>query len=111
MKLYHLKKFLKGDYSRNDVADYFRGNFRYNLFFGRFYFLIREHIFEQIQYRIKVMDQECYNSGSCKICGCNTPHLQMANKTCEGKCYPVMMNKKQWKDFKSKNNIKYVGKL
>jgi hypothetical protein len=109
MKLYHVQKFLKGEYSLADVTDYIRGNIRYKLYFSKFYFLLRSHIFEQIQYRINVMDKECYLSGSCKICGCNTPHLQMANKTCEGKCYPIMMDYKEWEEYKYKNNI-YVAK-
>lgn len=110
MKAYHIRKFLKREYSAADIADYVLANIRYKLYFSKLYFLIRDHIFEQIQYRIRVMDQECYRSGSCKICGCNTPHLQMANKTCEGKCYPVMMNKKDWEMYKFENKIYYVGK-
>gem|GEM_PF-4437539 len=42
------------------------------------------------------MDKQCYNDGSCKECGCRTTALQMANKACDGFCYPKMLNKKDW---------------
>ncbi len=45
------------------------------------------------------MEKECYSQGHCKLCGCDTPHLQMANKPCEKPCYPRMMSKSKWKDF------------
>lgn len=60
---------------------------------------MRLHIHEQIDQRIKWMDRECYNEGSCKMCGCQTTHLQMSNKACDKPCYPSMMNKRQWKEF------------
>ena len=43
------------------------------------------------------MREGCYLSGSCEICGCDTPALQMANKACDGKEYPPMLSKKRWK--------------
>lgn len=46
------------------------------------------------------MDRTCYNAAECKICGCDVPNLQMANKPCEGNCYPAMMNKRGWDAFK-----------
>jgi hypothetical protein len=99
MKIYHVIKFLKFEYSIKDIIDFFRGNIRYWFYYHNKFF-IRKHILEQIEYRVSVMDRECYNSGSCKICGCNTIHLQMANKSCEGNCYPKMMNKKDWRKLK-----------
>ncbi len=58
--------------------------------------MIRDHIKEQIDYRIEVMDRDCYNQGSCIICGCSTTALQMADKACDKPCYPPMMKKKEW---------------
>lgn len=46
------------------------------------------------------MDKSCYLTGSCKICGCKTTALQMANKSCDAPCYPVLMGRKRWRDFK-----------
>lgn len=69
---------------------------------------MRNHIREQIEYRIKVMNPECRNSGSCIKCGCMTTALQMCNKSCEGLCYPPMMNKYYWnllKETKAYRNV------
>ena len=62
---------------------------------------MRTHIFEQIQWRITVMNLDCYMQGSCIKCGCETTALQMANKACAGNCYPVMMDKGQWNYHKN----------
>lgn len=81
----------------NNIFAYHIGWIRYYLFysrtFGRF---MRTHIREQINNRIKVMNKDCYEQGSCTQCGCATPALQMANKPCEGDCYPKMQNKMDW---------------
>ena len=78
-----------------------QGWFRYWLYYRpRLKFLIRERIREQIDMRINSMNQQCYNSGSCIKCGCATTALQMADKPCEGECYPRMMDKIEWKVFK-----------
>lgn len=60
---------------------------------------------EQFLYRLQVMDIECLSSGHCKICGCGTPELQMADEACEGNCYKEMMNLTDWEAFKKQNNI------
>lgn len=109
MKKYHLIKFFKFEYSFFDVIDYFRGNLRYSCYYSKhFKWLIRTHIHEQIDYRIKVMDEKCYNDGQCKICGCATTNLQMANKACEGNCYLPMQSKKEWRFIKSLIRMKTV---
>lgn len=79
-----------------NIFAFIQGNLRYKLYYSHFKFLIRTHIRQQIKLRIKVMDRDCYINGSCKICGCKTTALQMANKSCAGNCYPVMMNKQEW---------------
>lgn len=63
---------------------------------------MRKHIREQIDWRIEVMDKECYNAGSCKMCGCETTALQMANKACDKPCYPKMMTQWEWDWYKIK---------
>lgn len=84
-----------------DVWYYTQGNIRYKVYYSKLKnILIRGYIREQIDYRIKVMDQECYTMGVCKMCGCTTTALQMCNKKCDGNCYPPMMNKRKWKKFK-----------
>ncbi len=94
-----LKEFLK------DVLYYMQGNIRHFFYYSWLQFLLRKHIREQISLRIAIMDISCLRNGHCLKCGCKTPHLQMANKTCEGNCYPTMMNKKDWKKFSENKNI------
>lgn len=83
----------------SDIFAYIQGNIRYKFYYGKLNFLLYKHIKQQISFRILVMDKECYNNGSCKICGCKTTALQMADKTCDKPCYPKMMSKKEWKSF------------
>lgn len=84
-----------------NIIAYLQGNIRYYLYYSRFKFMIRKHIREQIDFRIKFMDKACYENGQCKLCGCATTALQMANKSCDKPCYPKMMPKSQWKNFYS----------
>ena len=79
-----------------DMYAYIQGNIRYELFYSKFKWLLPKHIEEQIIYRINSMDIDCYNEGSCKMCGCKTTALQMANKACDKPCYPFMLSKKSW---------------
>lgn len=83
-----------------DVWFYVQGNVRYKLYYSKYKWLMRRHIREQIEFRIQRMKPECYIEGACTICGCETVKLQMAYKTCEGHCYPVLMGAGDWKHFK-----------
>lgn len=84
-----------------NVPAYFLGNFRYLLYNSFFKFLIFEYILQQIEFRIKIMNSVCYQQGSCYRCGCTTTALQMANKACDGDCYPPMMSWYDWDRFKN----------
>lgn len=95
----------KEELNFSNVIHYIVGNLRYKLYYSWMHFLIRKHIFEQITFRIQVMDKECYNNGQCKLCGCETTALQMANKPCNKPCYPKMMNKKEWVEYKKLNSV------
>ena len=88
-----------------NIIAYIQGNLRYKLFYSNFAFLIRPHIREQIQARINSMDKQCYNEGQCKMCGCQTTALQMADKACDKPCYPSMLSKKKWNWLKK---VKYI---
>lgn len=103
MKKVHWMKLISFKYSWYEIVDYFRANIRYFCYYNsKFRHLLKPHIIEQIDFRINVMmDHECYNNGSCKICGCTTTNLQMANKPCEGLCYPPIVGKDHWKAFKN----------
>lgn len=89
-----------------DIYYYIQGNLRYKLFYSNFAGLLPTHIFEQICSRIKSMDRQCYNDGQCKLCGCNTTALQMANKACDKPCYPPMLNKTMWNKMKGTKHRK-----
>lgn len=94
-----------------NVYAYFQGKIRYKLYYSKsLYWLIPLHVFEQISYRIFVMDKECYYQGSCKMCGCETVALQMADKACDKPCYPEMMNKADWETYKYFNKIEFMYK-
>ena len=96
----------KEELTLDNVLYYVQGTIRYYFFYHKYLKkLIRLHIFEQIVYRISVMDPECYEEGYCKMCGCNTTALQMTNKPCNKPCYPKMMGKREWKNFKKENKI------
>lgn len=93
-------KIIRGQSSIKDVWYYFQGNYRYKLYYSQhFKWLIRTHIKQQIDYRITYMDKKCYETGSCKICGCQTTALQMCNKSCDKPCYPRMLTWKEWTLF------------
>jgi len=79
----------------NEAWDYFLGNYRYSIRGTKLQFLIRGHIEDQITMRINSMDNKCYIDGECKLCGCLTTALQMANKPCDGDCYPKMLSSKK----------------
>ncbi len=62
-----------------------------------------------MEFRVKGMNKECYNQGTCVKCGCVTTALQMAKKSCDGFCYPPFMSKKEWVDFNSGVSITKDG--
>lgn len=90
----------KAPVNLENIYAYIQGNIRYVLYYGKFKFLIRPHIREQIEYRINSMRRSCFDNGSCDECGCKTTNLQMADKSCDGNCYPKMLSKKEWKKAK-----------
>lgn len=113
----HLIAVIKGQRPIKDIWHYFVGHYRYFFYYGGYFSrkvrcisylrkkMIRNHIKEQIIFRIKVMNPECYNQGNCIHCGCHTTSLQMANKVCEGNCYPELMSKTDWNNYKLENNV------
>ena len=88
---------MKMKYTFSELYNYFLAKYRYVIFYSFLSkLLIRKHIFEQISYRILVMDEKCFNDGECKLCGCETIALQMTNTACKKPCYPDMMSKGKW---------------
>lgn len=93
---------MKAKINIKNIISYIVGNYRYKIYYSRFSTrLIRPHIKEQIDIRINSMNEECYLSGQCVICGCATTALQMADKACDKPCYPPMLNEKDWNYLKT----------
>lgn len=84
-----------------DLAiDFLLGYYRYETYYLNPNWL-KEHIVDQYESRIASMNPECFSSGQCVMCGCQTTALQMAKKSCEAPCYPPLMGKKEWEEFKN----------
>jgi hypothetical protein len=99
---------MKAKITLANIKAYLQGHIREWLFYNkRLNFLLPLHIFEQINYRIFVMNKECFSNGECVHCGCTTPALQMADKTCEGNCYPDIMDATDWEIHKRVSNIEF----
>jgi len=80
-----------------NVFAYLQGHLRYRLYYSRWFFwLLPGHVREQIGFRIRSMDGECYERGSCKLCGCAVTALQMADRACGKPCYPAMLGRGDW---------------
>lgn len=88
-----------------NIKAFFQGKLRYKIYYSIFAFLLLPHIREQIYCRIDSMDKQCYEEGQCKMCGCQTTALQMANKECDKPCYPRMLSRKDWNYLKRHNFI------
>lgn len=59
---------------------------------------------EIILYRLSIMSPDCLKAGQCP-CTCTYPEKQFEDRQCENKCYPAMMSKAEWLDYKKTNNI------
>lgn len=93
------------------IRDFIEGTLRYELYYrfdGKLRFLIRQHIREQFEYRLTVMDKECLSKGECKLCGCNTTALQFASRACDKPCYQSMVTKKVWNAVKKEETVEEV---
>lgn len=88
---------MKAKVTPKNIFAFLQGNFRYFFYYSKYFkWVIPKYVREQIDFRIKSMRKSCYEKGECEECGCKTTHLQMANKTCGGICYPSMLKKKDW---------------
>ena len=65
----------------------------------------KKHSKEQSKWRremVQLLSPKCWNQGHCIQCGCEIMGKTKADMGCENEpyCFPEMMNKKDWKDFK-----------
>jgi hypothetical protein len=89
--------------TRANLKGFFQGYFRYILhrfFPGRF----MDFRTEQFYFRISRMNEGCLRKEECP-CECSVPAKQMEDRSCDLGCYPPMMNKKDWEQFKKDINL------
>lgn len=95
----------KYDITLQNISAFIQGNVRAILHnYGDSFYTLSPEIQEQVIYRTSLANKECLENGKCK-CNCSIPELFYADKQCEDKCYPYMMNKSDWEKFKLDNNI------
>ena len=73
------------------------------------------HVYEQIiwrRFQVIQMSPECWDSGNCKVCGCDILGKTMEDRACSASevglpiCYPEMMDADEWKLYKENYKIK-----
>jgi hypothetical protein len=68
--------------------------------------VLPNHESEQVLYRSQICKDDCMKLGYCINCGCDVPGKLYVKESCnEGLRFPDLMNKKDWEEFKLKNNI------
>lgn len=87
----------------NDIKSFAQGMVRAGIV--KYGGALKDHIVEQIVWRLTVSKPECLAAKEC-YCGCPIPELQFADKACEHRCYPEMMNKRAWKEYKQTMDIR-----
>lgn len=79
----------------------------YKRMFSETFGLLDDHQKEQVIWRT-IKAAECYKNGKCTYCGCDTPAKFYSDGACEDpvkQCYPEMMSRTEWEEFKLKNQI------
>ena len=64
---------------------------------------LESHVKEQALFRLWLVKQrspECYETNSCKECGCEVSSRVFENRACEGSCYGEILPKDSWEEFK-----------
>ena len=81
---------------------------------------IPDHVYEQIIWRriqVRTKSPMCWEGGSCIVCGCDILGKTMEDRGCsisehpelltrKSPCYPAMMTKEKWEEFKKIFKIK-----
>lgn len=92
-----------GNYDVNlkNIQAYIQGNLRYLAEqYGPEFIRMEQHIREQVMFRKDIARPDCIEDKKCKECHCDIPELFYADKQCGGECYPEMMSKERWEEFK-----------
>lgn len=99
--IYYIETGQLNKLTSSNIKGYFQGLLRLEDFFTKTLDATTE---EQFLYRISVMNIACISNGMCP-CKCEVPAKQMDDRPCELNCYPKMMDKESWTNFKKENNI------
>lgn len=67
---------------------------------------IPKYIQEQKDFRETQVDPVCKAQGFCRLCGCDLEGKLFEDRACDGFCYPDMMTKEVWKEYKKAFKIK-----
>jgi hypothetical protein len=102
MNLKQLSKIKLSQLTPENIKGFLQGNVR--KFLESYPGVIDDYIYEQIQWRLGIMDINCLQNKQCP-CNCEVPAKQYENRPCENNCYPPMMNKEEWEQFKTLTNI------
>lgn len=94
-----ISRIQSGNINWIDTWYFVQGTVRRILYYNFDKKYLRQHIIEQFEYRLKVMNPKCYEAGQCP-CECTVPDLQMADKSCDENCYPKMMTRNAWMEYK-----------
>jgi hypothetical protein len=86
----------------SNIKGYIQGNLR--KFLEDYPGVIGDHVYEQVQWRLGIMNEECLIKKECP-CECTCPQKQYEDRACEKNCYPDMMEEEDWELFKEKNEI------
>ena len=64
------------------------------------------HIQEQVEYRHRLCAKDCIPQKGCIHCGCDPIGKHFVVESCnEGKRFPDLMGKEDWKKFKKENDV------
>ena len=90
----------KFDITLGNIQGYIQGNFRKVLEDMDF---LPNHIKEQAEWRLEQVKEksiDCYLNDECIHCHCQVSAKVFEDRKCEHGCYPEMMSKSEWQEFK-----------
>lgn len=87
----------------SNIKGFIQGNFR--KFIEDYPGIIDDFIYEQIKWRLGIMDESCLINKQCP-CTCSVPNKQYENRSCENDCYPPLFTKEEdWEKYKEEHEI------
>ena len=91
--------------SLKEIKSFIEGNYKfYKDKFGR----TEPFIKEQVQYRLYLCKNDCLIKNKCVYCNCPPRKKSFVRESCnKGERFPDLMGKKEWEEFKRKNEINY----